>query len=465
MISNVPDKRLSHSVAKTDRNSFAGEWTWCKKYAGESGGWEDNTMKLGKKATAFCAVVAGAAIFTTSALADVVIGSGYYSLKDAVKQTSKTLTKDMDNFTLDASVTLRADGAEIVTGSGTIKVDAVSKKMESIGSITSAKEGTEESYTYNADDKSIYRTDENKYVVYERIPEDDRKFMPEDIFEEEIAADAEKLLDAFVGNLKDLVQVEENDGKKMYIGNVSDAQIPTVANAAMSFMLKYSIFDDRYSHEAGLPALETDIYVKEVSGKAVENEMGILENAVIMGTLVGKDKNGVEHTISGECALTLRDIHQTAVTEPNLDGKDVEYVAATAKDEKRGELGQRYVGKYKIDIIDTQDDQFVKIGERVFEITSIDGKNFTATYAEQYKDGNAPEVVRNYSMNGHYSDEQYEYVLEYTDENGNQAYGTMMPEQGDVRVNFGVEFAPEGSGYSISSDFDFRSNTFIRVFD
>lgn len=68
-------------------------------------------------------------------------------------------------------------------------------------------------------------------------------------------------------------------------------------------------------------------------------------------------------------------------------------------------------------------------------------------------------------MNGHYSDEQYDYVLEYTDENGNQAYGTMMPEQGDVRVNFGVEFAPEGSGYSISSDFDFRSNTFIRVFD
>ncbi|MCI9627447.1 MAG: hypothetical protein HFI90_11820 [Clostridia bacterium] len=422
-------------------------------------------MKLGKKATAFCAVVAGAAIFTTSALADVVIGSGYYSLKDAVKQTSKTLTKDMDNFTLDAVVSVRADGAEIVNASGTVKVDAVGKKMESVGSVTSAKEGTEESYTYNADDKSIYRTNENKYVVYERIPEDGRNFMPEDIFEEEIAEDAEKLMDAFVGNLKDLVQVEEKDGKKMYIGNVSDAQIPTVANAALSFMLKYSIFDDRYNHEMGLPALETDIYVKEVSGKAVENESGILENAVIMGTLVGKDENGVEHTVSGECALTLRDIHQTVVTEPNLDGKDVEYVAATARDEKRGELGQRYVGKYKIDIIDTQEDQFVKIGERVFEITSIDGKNFTATYAEQYKDGYAPEVVRNYSISGYYSDKQYEYVMDYTDENGNQAHGAMMPNNGDVRVNFGVEFAEESSGYSISSDFDFRSNTFIRVFD
>lgn len=422
-------------------------------------------MKLGKKATAFCAVVAGAAIFTTSALADVMIGSGYYSLKDAVKQTSKTLTKDMDNFTLDMSATLRSDGVEFVNASGTIKVDAIGQKSESAGTVVSVKNGTEESYTYDASDKSIYRTNENKYVVYERNPQDDRSVLPKDIFEEEIAADAEKLLDAFVGNLKDLVQVEEKDGKKMYIGNVSDAQIPTVANAALSFLLKYSVFDDQYNHEAGLPALVNDIYVKDVSGKAVENESGILENAVIMGTLVGKDKNGVEHTVSGECALTLRDLHQTVVTEPNLDGKDVEYVAATATSEKRGELGQRYVGKYKIDIIDTQDEQFVKIGERVFEITAIDGKNFTATYAEQYKDGYAPEVVRNYSINGHYSDEQYEYVLDYTDENGNQAHGTMMPEQGDVRVNLGVEFAEEGTGYSISSTFDFRSNTFIRVFD
>ncbi len=422
-------------------------------------------MKFGKKATALCAVIAGAAIFTTSALADVVIGSGYNSLKDAVKQTSRTLTKDTDNFTLDVSATLNADGNELYNINGTVKTDVVGKKSESTGTVVTTKNRiVESSYTYKDSNKNIYLTDDDKYTVYENRAGSEDSVVPEDIFEEEIVQDAEKVVDAFVGNLKDLVQVEEKDGKKMYIGNISDAQIPTVANAALSFVLKYSVFDDRYSEEMELPALVSDIYVKEVSGKAVENEDGILESAVITGTLVGKDKNGVEHTISGECALTLRDLHQTVVTEPNLDGKDVEYIAAS--DNSMGELGQRYVGLYKIDIIDTQEEQFVKIGERDFEITSIDGKNFTATYAEHYKDGYAPEVVRNYSINGYWDEERYEYVLDYIDENGEQAHGVMYPSQGDLNINFGVEFSEEDNGYSIvSTTFDFLSNTFIRVFD
>ena len=419
-------------------------------------------MKLGKKATALCAVVAGAAIFTTSALADVVIGSGYYSLKDAVKETARVLTSEMDNFTFDMSMNLKADGVEVVNANGTAKVDMANKKTEQTGIVNSLKDGTEETYTYEDAAKSIYKRNENSYTVYEKVPDEQNgTVLVGNPFEEEIAQDAEKVVDALVGNLKDLVQVEENDGKKMYIGNISDAQIPTVANAMLSFMVKYSMINEQTSEEYGMPVLESDIYVKEVSGKAVQNEAGFLENAVVSGALVGKDENGAEHTITGECVFSLRDLHQTVITEPSLEGEEVEYVSNT----NNRELGQKYVGIYKINILEEQNDQFIKIGERIFEITSVEGNNFTATYTEQYKEGYTPEVVRNYAINGYYDADRYEFIFDYTDENGVATHGSLYPNAGDLNVNFGIEL-DENGGYTIqTTTMDFRSNQFIRVMD
>lgn len=421
-------------------------------------------MKLGKKTTALCAVVAGAVIFTTSALADVMIGSGYNSLKDAVKRTSRVLTTEADNYTVDVSAKITADGGEVMNMTQCAKVDLSGNRSENSGIVSSKNAGTRETYTYLDSDKDIYLTEEGSYTVYERREGETFGVAREDIFEEEMVQDAEKVMDAFVGNLKDLVQTDENDGKTMYIGNVSDAQIPVVANAALSFVLKYSVFDENTAKEYGLPELKNDIYVKTVSGKAVENEEGLLENAVVTGTLVGKDENGNEHSLACELTYALRDIHTTAVTEPDLNGKEVNYVTRQ-ETEKVGMLAQKYVGRYKIDIIDTVDDAFVKIGERDFEITSIDGQTFTALYAERYQDGYAPETVRVYAAQGHWDENLYEYVLEYTDENGETAYGVLNTRQGDLCIYFGIEITEDGTGFTTKHDTNFRSNTFIRVFD
>lgn len=421
-------------------------------------------MKLGKKTTALCAVIAGAVIFTTSALADVMIGSGYNSLKDAVKRTSHVLTTEADNYTVDVSAKIIADGGEVMSTTQTAKVDLQGNRLENSGTVNSKNSGTEESYHYLDSGKNIYLTREGTYEVYERRMDETYSIAPNDVFEEEMVQDAEKVLDAFVGNLKDLVQTDENDGKIMYIGNVSDAQIPVVANAALSFVLKYSVFDENAAEEIGLPTLKNDIYVKTVSGKAMENEEGVLENAVVTGTLVGKDEDGAEHSLECELTYNLRDLHSTAVTEPDLSGKEVNYVKQESTSDAR-ELPQKYVGRYQIDIIDTMDDSFVKIGERNFEITSIDGQEFTALYAEQYKDGYAPETVRIYNIRGHWDERIHDYLLEYTDENGEAAYGALYPSQGDLHINFGVELMDDGYSYSATSDMDFRTNTFIRVFD
>ncbi len=68
--------------------------------------------------------------------------------------------------------------------------------------------------------------------------------MIENPFEEEQVKDAEKVLDALVGNLQDAIQVEEYSGKKMYVGNLSETQIPSAVNAISSFIFKYNILDE-----------------------------------------------------------------------------------------------------------------------------------------------------------------------------------------------------------------------------
>ena len=45
-------------------------------------------MKTSKKFIALSAVIIGAVILVTSAFADIIMGSGYYSLKNAAKNTA-----------------------------------------------------------------------------------------------------------------------------------------------------------------------------------------------------------------------------------------------------------------------------------------------------------------------------------------------------------------------------------------
>jgi hypothetical protein len=44
--------------------------------------------------------------------------------------------------------------------------------------------------------------------------------------------------------------------------------------------------------------MESDVYVKKVSGTAVENKAGVLENVTGDVILSGKDKKGVEHDLT-----------------------------------------------------------------------------------------------------------------------------------------------------------------------
>lgn len=421
-------------------------------------------MKLKKTSTALAAVLIGAAVFTTSALADVVVGSGYNSLKDAVKTTTRELAGGMDSFTAKVSMALKLDGQTLEEVSDISKVDCSNQKR-----ISENISGDGSTYLYYSDnEQSItkYNNDDTYYVT--KYPADYRyenSSMIEDPFATDMAKDAEKVVDAFVGSLKDIVQVEESDGKKQYIGNLTETQVPPVANALFSFVMKYGVLESYDLQEWNLPRITSDIYVKEASGKAIENERGILESAVGTASVVGSDDSGVEHTITLEVAMELTDINNTVVAAPDLTDKKVE-----THEVSEGVSGymfdQRYVGVYKNDIIEADEDAFRKVGERVLEITKVENGVIEGRYYERYVDGYTPDAVRDFTFSG--TDEMGKNtILNYVDNTDGVAKQAVLHRSGmqgeNLMLELGLEFDEDGDYMAVYDMGDYNSE-FIRQY-
>lgn len=424
-------------------------------------------MKMGKKTTALLAFSIGAMVFATSAMADVAIGSGYNNLKNAAKETMAKLTKDVDNFQADMKMNVKLDGTEFLNETATSKFDMKGKRSESQSTFLQPDGKTRKSYSYGDAQMNVYKSEESeKYQVYQY--EEDRDYtLINNPFEEEMAADAEKVVDAFVGSLKDVVQMEETDNKKMYIANLTETQIPTFVNALTSFVAKYSLVEDYRMEEMNLPKITNDLCVRNVSGKAIENEMGILEDILGTITLAGTDDNGADHELTAEFSVSISGINETDVVKPELTDENAEYTTNSSG----STLGAKYVGVYKNDIVESDSSSFRKVGERVLEITQADENGFSGQYYEVYSDGYTPEnTVAPFTFTSApdvgkgFGDS----CFVYTDASGNQAYGILdkngASEQ-NLYLTLGVQFNEDGDGYSYSDQVMNFNREFIRMFE
>ncbi|MEL7648433.1 MAG: hypothetical protein AAGU76_10090 [Sedimentibacter sp.] len=417
-------------------------------------------MKYSKKTAAACAFVLGAAILTVTAFADTVLGSGFNSLKDSVKTTMTKLTGEVDNFTADMIVSVKVDDKVISETINTIKVD-VKNQAEEMNERTLNKGEITESYRYNDGNQSIYKnTETDSYTVVEKRKNNADSKIVENPFEEEQVKDAEKILDAFVGNLQDIIQLEESGGKKMYIGNLSDTQIPPLANAISSFAFKYAILDEWNAKRLNIPSPKSNIYLVNASGKAVENEDGIIESGIFTASISAKDNEGIEYIYSLDFSIDIKDINSTVVAAPDLDGQNVTY-------SKEGyQFDSKFIGKYKNDIVKIKGSSFEKVGERFIEITSVEDGNIKGKYYEVYNEGYKAENIRNFDFYSNYDESIYFTKLHYLDENGEKKTGIIHQNgQQNINVSFDVEIDEENGGYSYSNyDDEFDSN-FVRIFE
>ncbi|MDF2503967.1 hypothetical protein [Clostridium sp.] len=294
-------------------------------------------MKFKKKTAMALSFTLGILMFATTAMAEVTTKSGYDQLKDSLKYTGKATTTGLSSDTLNMSFIIKDGNTTVYSQNSTNKYDITNKAMENVRE------------TYNGSDKtdSYYYTDKNTLITKDtgngisdqyavtnfKDGKNDNKWLTNP-FDEDRTTDIEKIADAIVGNLKDSVVVnEKSDGSKELSSSLNNTQIPSIANALVSFEFK-NLYANPNDTRSKMPKLIKDIFVKNVKGTMTTNKNGLIKTALASGVLSGKDKNGQSHDLTFELLFKISDINSTKVTKPDLTGKKTVVTNASSNPNK-----------------------------------------------------------------------------------------------------------------------------------
>ncbi|NLP14487.1 MAG: hypothetical protein GX383_08480 [Clostridium sp.] len=342
-------------------------------------------MKTKKRLTILLCFCLGAALFMGTAFADVLSKEGYDQFKDAIKDTVAAISEGYDSYTAELAYSIKDNDKLLMLNTEISKRDLANGKAEDI-STEEYGSGKKPSYYYYEDTTcSIHKnSDDNSYYMYEYEKEKE-VWRPENPFKEEEFEGIEQIFDALIGNLKNHVIVKENnDGTKEFSGTISDNQIPALINAVTSYLFKQTVSDYGLGNEEMIPYLKDDVFINSVSGNASVNKDGVIDNLFASFILNGKDEDGVEHELTFEMVIKLYNFNSTTITKPDLTGKKVE--KNTIKNYPKINISNKYLGKWKNDIVIDENNSFIKIGERFIEITSIDEQYIYGKYYEEYKE-------------------------------------------------------------------------------
>jgi hypothetical protein len=209
-----------------------------------------------------------------------------------------------------------------------------------------------------------------------------------------------------------------------------------------------------------LPEIESDIFVKKVTGTAVENKAGILENVTGDIVLTGKDKNGAMHDLTLNVVVKLSDVGSTKIVLPDLTGANVEKVS------QPGGLSSKHVGTYSNNIVLEKNGAFVKIGERRLEITSVSKDKITGKYTETVKAGFEAEYPNPNKFTFEYnpSDRKPMATFTYTNEKGEQVNGAIHPNDAG-KVYLELNLTPVGKDSYRSNSTPYFDGQLDRIFE
>lgn len=341
-------------------------------------------MKLNKKTATIISFAIGAVMFTTTAIAQVITKSGYDQLKDSVKYTAESCVTNLSSYTLDMSFIIKDNVNVVYSQNSEYKVDVKNAAKETV---STRLEGSKKIEDYNYSDKngSIYKNSEQNIYYASEYASPQEIISTKNPFKEKGAADMEKIADALVGNLKDAVVVTENsDGTKTLSGSLSESQIPALINAVVSLQSK-SQLGYRTSNEQSMPQITNDVFVKEVKGNMLTTKEGFIKSVLGSGVISGKDEKGTEHKLTFELLVKMSNLNSTTVNKPDLTGEKVE--KNIQKDYSKLSSPEKYIGKYKTDILIDKGETFVKIGEELIDVTAIDNNGISGRHYVEYAKG------------------------------------------------------------------------------
>jgi hypothetical protein len=384
-------------------------------------------VKLNKKTAMVISFVIGTVMFTTTAIAQVATKSGYDQLKDSVKYTAENCATKLSSFTMDMSMILKDNNTIIYTENSLNKMDVKNGASETV---SNGLRNTVKTQRYSYYDKkgSLYKNYEQNVYYETEFPSPHENNAFSNPFKEEGASDVEKIADALVGNLKDAVVVTENtDGTKTLSGSLSESQIPAVVDAVVSYYAK-SRFGNNYenpNNDSTMPKITKDVFVSEVKGNMTTNKDGFIQSVLGSGVISGKDESGTAHKLTFEMLLKINNVNSTKVSRPDLTGKKVE--KSVEKDYSKLSNPEKYIGKYKTDILIEKEGKFVKIGEKFVDVTAIDDKGISGRHYEEYAKGYEEYATnkKDFKFAGKFENDQFNANFKVEESSKNSTQGSI----------------------------------------
>lgn len=420
-------------------------------------------MKLSRSAKTLAAFGLGACLFVSTAFADMVLGSGYDKLKSSIKNTFSQMENGLDSYTFIQQLSITLDGEVLTDSHTTTKVDNVNKLQEELNISKTYLDEERQSMRYDDKNQSIWQGSYDNKTYVNNYPADRAAdtYMFSDPLNEDGAAEIEKIIDAVVGNLKDLVQVEQSAaGEFNFNGSLNASQVPALVNGVSSFgikqVLKSEIDRDKSSK---LPSFKSDVNVTSVKGSAVENEKGVLTNLTGSVEFTGKDADGKEHQIDFNIALELTDINSTTVNKPDTRNAIVE------EHNQNPVLSDLYVGTYKNNIVIKDGAKVVKIGERKLVVDKISANEIVGSFEEIVYEGYEDKYqAKKLTFTKIDTSEMYRNLIIYVDDAGNTGNAVISDNGGLDQVYFIHGISIEGdSGYSY--DLENYNSNYFKVFE
>lgn len=407
-------------------------------------------MKFSKKTVMAISFMVGTLMFATTAFAEVSSKSGYEQAKDALKYSADSFSNKLQSYTINSSTVIKDNGSIISEIDKVNKYDFSKHAEENTGTVIEANKPKTNNYYY-ADKNTIIDYDNKKddYNVTNYNKPNDFT-MGRNPFKEKQEQDLEKIADAIVGNLKDSVVVNPKaDGTKELSGSISESQIPAIANALVSYEVKskYSRNDNGNNNDQSIfPSNISDVYVKSANEDMILNKDGLIQNASVSVEISYKDDKGTAHNLTYEALIKVSDINATKVNKLDLTGKKVKQSDVQGNDNKI-DNPQMYVGTYKNDIVIEKDGKFVKIGERILQLTSVDNKKITGKYQEQYIKGyeGYSSDIKDGNFTANFKDKYNNATFQIIDSKGNKVDGNMFISMDSSIVNFGFNNSQDQS--------------------
>lgn len=262
--------------------------------------------------------------------------SGYDAYKSALKNTGT-----LQNVSVQTQASLQDNGKTLASAEGSFKVSLDTQTAS--GSADLKTNGSAQSVDfYKLKDQAVLKSsNDNTYYVEQELSHGKNKKDQKETFDHQISQQAETVIDALVGNLKDYVEVDtKSDGSKAISANLDQTQIPAVVNAIAPIVIKHVSSQDhdgeqkdgdknefplnRDALQAAAPKLTQDIKIEKVSFQADVTAANYIQHQEADVTISGKDASGAVHQIVVHVQADLSGYNTTKPETIDLSGKKVQ---------------------------------------------------------------------------------------------------------------------------------------------